>query len=113
MFVLDLKPVRGDTFSNTIRLKDKTTGEPLDLSQWSWLAQARKDADADTVMATITVDTTRAAQGILTLSIPSATTETMSAGVWDLQGTNMDDGRVKTFGKGTTAVQKDVSRSTY
>lgn len=44
-FELDLRPVRGDTFSKTIRIKDKHTGQPLDLTGWDWVSQARKDAD--------------------------------------------------------------------
>lgn len=107
MFTLDLTPMRGDDFSKTIRLLSKATSEPVDLSEWTWASQIRKDADSTEVMATITVDTTRAAEGILTFSLPASVTAVLSAGVWDLQGLTPSK---KTWCKGSVRVGKDVTR---
>jgi len=110
-FVLDLEAFRGDSFDKTIRIKDKATRQPIDLSGSTWAAQARKDPDDVEPMFTFEVDTTNAAQGELTLRLTPEQTTVAGQGLWDLQSTSADQPpQVLTRGGGKFGVRKDITR---
>lgn len=93
----------GDTLNQSYRVRQD--GEPVDLSAWSeWAAVWVGDDHRET----LTVDSSSAAQGILTVTATPAQTRRMTGrGKWDLQGR---DGEVtRTWLRGQTTWQNDVT----
>lgn len=90
----DIAIVQGEEFAWPLAITDKSTGLPID-STWSAAADIRASlSDATTVGSfTAAID----AQGVLTLSIPSATSLawSWSTGVYDIFVTDPDGGRWK------------------
>lgn len=82
-------------------------GEPLDLSDWTWRAQWRKDRKSQTAV-TLVVDDSQSGEGLIQISVPSSTSSNLGSGVWDLEGTN--GSTVKTWAQGTTTFTTDVTR---
>ena len=103
---------RGDTRVWTVAFTTDD-GDNLDLSGRTWVAQVRGDQDRGTLLATITVDTTDAATGGLTLTLPSSeslgltTTDGRAVAYWDLQSD--DSGVVTTWLAGKVKILGDVS----
>ena len=105
-----LKLYRGDTRIWEDRFT-RATGEPLDLTGHTFLAQIRPAADSVAVMATINVEVTDPAFGVIrrTLTADEAKKLTGQSAVWDLQGTS-PDGFVRTYMTGRVTILADSSR---
>lgn len=107
---LNLKILRGDTFTLTIHFQDNAVPPaPIDVSGRSFAAQIRRSYD-DEIAVAMTVDDTGAADGDLVLGISATLTADIQLdGVWDLQET--DGARVTTYIRGDMELVKDVTRS--
>jgi hypothetical protein len=85
---------------------------PLDLSAYTVLAQIRATRDSADVLATFTVDDSRASDGVLRIRLDAAQTVLdVARAYWDLQLTRPDDGFVRTWLSGSVRVRGDVSRA--
>jgi hypothetical protein len=86
----------------------KTDGTPNDLSAWTFTAQWRMTRTSTDALD-MTVDSSAAATGSITVSLSAAQTANIwSAGVWDLSGVRGSE--VRTFVTGATTYQSDVTR---
>lgn len=110
---------RGDTtpfFSYTVAVRtdpeDPLSLVPVDLvaAGWSnWVAHWRRSTSSADFIAMV-VDTSQASVGRISVKATSAQTEQMiGAGYWDLQATRPSE--VRTFVKGQTTFEKDVTRA--
>jgi hypothetical protein len=89
-------------------LRFKQGGLPLDVSGWTFTSQWRTRAGAAQAI-TLTVNTSRADEGVVWVSASGAQTAAMlRSGVWDLQG--VKDGKTRTFAGGRTVWKPDVTR---
>ena len=107
-----------DTFEENLGTDAVPNWQPLNLSGWSFLCQIRPDLDRGTVIATVTVDTTNAATGVLVRNLTAAQAELLPGQTdpatkprvyMDLQGTRTSDGFVQTWKRGKVTVEGDVS----
>jgi hypothetical protein len=112
---LNLKLYRGDTRVWTTTFTDGE--EPVDLSGHTWLCEIRPDRNRGTVVATIDVDTTEAATGVIRRTLTASEAEKLPGQAegeevpvlfWDLQSTSAE-GSVQTWLYGTVKVEGDVS----
>ena len=96
----------GDTFSQTYVLKSDGTAINLVTQGWtSWVAKWKPYVGSTVV--TLTVDTTSAASGQITITATSAQTAAMDGpGLWDVQATN--GSTVRTWLRGKTSFIQDV-----
>ena len=95
----------GDPTSITLTVTEGDPATPRDLSGENWECQWRTSPSASEAVA-VTVDTTDAAAGTLTLSLTGAQTAAMrGGGVWDVQGSTSG-----TIVRGTTTWTQDVTR---
>jgi hypothetical protein len=113
---------RGDTrvWELTFTEDDETT--PIDMTGKTWLAEIRKsDASGAPVIATIDIDDTDAATGVLVMTLTADEADGLTEDVltedggkykaaWDLEGTDGDV--VRTYLSGKVTVKGDVSRVT-
>jgi hypothetical protein len=102
--------VQGDDWSTELTVAD-AGGDPIDMTGYTFLAQARTAPGAATVAFTFTVDTTDAATGILVLTVADTVTDDLEPGryFWDLQWTD-GAGAVRTILAGIVTVLAEVSR---
>lgn len=105
---------RGDSLTRSFRFRDETTQAVLNLTAagWvSWRAQWRPAEDWPEFVE-LTVDTSQAAAGIVSVSATGAQTQTMRAGIWDLQATRTVTGttEIRTWIRGTTTHKGDVTQ---
>lgn len=102
--------VRGDDFADTVTIKEGDPAAAVDVSARTFTAQVRASADATTIVATMTIDMTDAATGIVAYSIADTVTATMNGGyVWDFQQDT--GGVIRTLMGGSFVVVKDVTRA--
>jgi hypothetical protein len=101
---------RGDDYSIPFAFfQDEAETVPQPLTASGWLAHVRASHDATTFEA-FTIDTSRVAEGVLTLSLTGTqTTSITPKGVWDLQQTTA--GKTRTWVRGEFRIDKDVSRA--
>lgn len=104
---------RGDTRVWQDIFTDTATGDPIDLTGHTFLAQIRVSRDDPQVLAVIAVDTTQAAAGIIvrTLTATEAMKVTGTSAYWDYQITRTADGFVRTYLSGRVKIRGDVSRA--
>jgi hypothetical protein len=105
---------RGDSLVRSYRFRDEATRDVLDLEAagWtSWRVQWRPAEDWPEFVE-LTVETSAASVGVITVAATHAQTETMRAGVWDLQATRTVSGtpEVRTWIRGTTTFEGDVTK---
>lgn len=100
----------GDTESLTLNLQN-SDGTPINVTGRTYAAQIRATADATTVLASFTCAISNAAGGVVTATLPAATTAALTpgVGVWDLQETNGTV--VTTLLAGPVTITQDVTRS--
>lgn len=99
----------GDDYDHVVTVVDGND-VPVDLSDRTWAAQWRKDEVSPNAVAFV-VDSTNAAAGVLVVSMARSLTATLPrTGVWDLQGTYVVDGLVKTLLAGPVEARRDVTR---
>ena len=110
---LDLVFYAGDIGDFQIEFKDRT-GASINVSTWNWMAQIRTTRDA-TPYTSLTIDTTSAATGLITVRVPATVTRTIAqdypkqVGVWDIQGTPSGS-QPTTVLQGTIRCSMDVTR---
>jgi hypothetical protein len=101
---------RGDDFADSVTINEGEPPEPADVSGRTYTAQVRSAADSTTVVASMTIDMSNAASGIVGYSIPDTTTDDMSgAYVWDFQ--QVSGTVTRTLMGGGFTVLKDVTRA--
>jgi hypothetical protein len=107
-----------DTFEENVGTDTAPVWQALDLSGWTFLCQIRPDLARGTVIATVDVDDTDAATGILVRNLTATEAEllpgqddaaTKSTVYMDLQGTRTSDGFVQTWKRWKVTVEGDVS----
>lgn len=110
--------VRGDDW--TLKLVLTSDGSVLDItgySFWFTLKENIDDADPGAVQVTATPDTsgspTEASQGILYITVPKASTDSLSPKTYNYDVQQVDgSGNVQTLLIGKVKVVKDITRST-
>lgn len=107
---LNYSITRGDDFADSITIQEGDPLEPADVSARTYTAQVRATADATTVTATMSVDMTDAADGVIVLRIADTVTDDLSGSyVWDLQQDTA--GVIRTLVGGSFNVVPDVTRA--
>ena len=118
---LDLLIYVGDRFRHTLVFSDAETGDPEDVSGWSFAAQVRLNAtDIGTPLATMTFDTSMANVGLVVMQLlpaqttpmllPSESKSTKTA-TWDMQMTEIADAtNVRTPFAGSVTITLDRTR---
>lgn len=111
---------KGDTFSFSFRLRDRTStgelGNYVDLTGATGKSQIRLTADSASVIAefdvTIPNQSVAANKGRVNLYLSPETTgsSTFVNGSWDAQIT-FPDGTIRTYLHGTVTVMKEVTRA--
>ena len=102
----DLAVYEGDSFHWQFKMwTDDTKTTPIDLTGASAMAQIR-DKPGGTVLATLTCTVT--APNVVDVVLSATASETVAAGVWDLQVTG-SGGWVTTYVAGKVAVTQDVT----
>ena len=99
----------GDTETVTLNLQD-ADGVAINITGRTYAAQIRETADASSVLASFTCVVSNGAGGVMTATLPAATTAALSPGtaVFDLQETN--SGVVTTLLAGPVSIVQDVTR---
>ena len=113
---LDVRPINlpldlyaGDTFAHQITF-ETDEGVAIDKSTSTFAAQIRSPAGAASILETITVVTTGAANGEIILYLaPADVTMALDGAQWDLQETAAND-VVTTILAGPVTVTQDVTR---
>lgn len=101
--------IRGDDFADTVTISEGEPSAPVDVSARTYTAQVRSTPDG-TVVATMTIDDTNAATGVIGYSLPDTDTDGMDgAYVWDFQQDTA--GVIRTLMGGSFVVLKDVTRA--
>lgn len=100
----------GDTESVTVRIKDKTTGNPINVTGRTYASQIRREPLNSTVLASWSIDTTNAATGVLIMTLDKTVTATLPPGnaTYDLQETNGT--KVTSIFGGIITIVSDVTR---
>ena len=101
----------GDDLTVTLEFIDDDTEAAENMSGGTWSAKVRAKATDVTAAATMTVDVTNAATGVLVVTLDDADTTALCTGmvwrgVWDLFWST--DSR--TYVGGTLEIRKDVTR---
>jgi len=101
--------VRGDDYSYTATLQ--SSGVAYNGSTSTWSAKLRETTESSSTLATMSVDTTNAATGILVVSTTDTITAalTVNRAVWDLQETTAA-GLIFTWVQVQCTVAKDATR---
>lgn len=100
---LNVKLYRGD--DSTIKVTLQDDDGPVVLPTSGWLAQLRTEKDSIEVVATIAVDATQAATGVLFLTFP---TGVASGLFYDVQ---CSTGGLRTWLRGRVTLSPDVTRA--
>jgi len=111
---IDLVVYAGDTFRETFVVTSE--GSPVDLSDYTFLAQVKADRNDANPLKTFSVDDGDAETGQIVLTMSGTDTAALVVGdiesftgVWDFQTTD-GDGIVRTWFGGAITVSLDVSR---
>jgi hypothetical protein len=103
---LGYKITRGDDFADPITFTED--GDPIDVSARTYTAQIRRTTEGE-VEATMSVDMTDAATGVIVLTLADSITEDMDGSyVWDLEQDTA--GVLRTILAGPFEVLRDVTR---
>jgi hypothetical protein len=105
----DIKIMRGDTEVINVTVKNPD-GTPVNLTGDTFASQIRYTRDSATIAASFSCVVSNAAGGVVTLTLSSASSATLTAGLayWDLQRTS--GGIVSTIVAGKCTVLADVTR---
>lgn len=105
----NLTMYQGDAYDHVVTVTDDANpAQPVDLSAGTFRAQIRRKISSTDVLASFTIDTTDAADGILVCSLSKAETATLPAScVYDLEDTTLGF----TYLKGSITVEREVSRT--
>jgi hypothetical protein len=108
-----------DTFEENVGTDAAPVWQPLDLSGWgNWLCQIRPDLNRGTVIATVDVDASGAATGVIVRNLTAAQAELLPGQTdpatkpkvyMDLQATRTSDGFVQTWKRWKVTVEGDTS----
>lgn len=103
---LEWRVYKGDSAQMTLIVKDEND-ELVDLSGWVFRGQIRKSPKDEQPEFTMTV--TGTSTGIISIIIEDTTTLYPQM-YFDIEGTYMENGIVKTFVKGQILAEEDVTR---
>lgn len=92
------------------RNSDGTPGAPINLTGRTYRAQIRSTAASATVLVELAVNTSEAAAGVVTVSIPDGVNQRGLTGEWDLQETLPGVARPTTLFRGPITWTQDVTR---
>lgn len=107
-----------DTFEENVGTTLAPVWQPLDLTGWTWVCQIRPDLDRGTVIATVDVDSSGAASGVIQRTLTADQADllpgqedpgTKSIVFMDLQGTRTSDGFRQTWKRWKVTVEGDTS----
>jgi hypothetical protein len=107
-----------DTFEENTGTTTAPVWAPLDLSGWTFVCEIRADLDRGTLLATLDVDDTDAATGVLVRKLSSTQADLLPGQEFgapkptvymDLQGTRTSDGFRQTWKRWKVTVEGDVS----
>lgn len=108
----NIEIIRGDDYSNVIRLKIKTgyTTVPIDITDRVYQAQIRKSEGQVAIDATFVTVVTDAPNGEITIYLGHDATRTLTVGCyhWDLQQDT--SGVLNTILRGKVTIKSDVTR---
>lgn len=106
---LSYKIMRGDDFADQVTIKEGDPSAAVDVSGRTFTAQVRSTPDG-AVIASMTIDMTSAAAGVVGYSLADTTTDDLSGSyVWDFQQDT--GGVIRTLMGGAFVVEKDVTRA--
>jgi hypothetical protein len=106
---LNYKILRGDDFADQVTIKEGTPPVAVNVSSRTYTAQVRSTPDG-TVVASMVIDMTSAATGVVGYSLADTVTDDLSGSyVWDFQQSSA--GVVRTLMGGAFVVEKDVTRA--
>ena len=106
---LNYKITRGDDFADQVTIKEN--GVAVDVSTRTYTAQVRSTKDSVTVVATMSIDMTSAATGVVGYAVADTVTDDLSGQyVWDFQQVTAG-GVTRTLMGGTFFVDPDVTRA--
>ena len=105
---LNYKITRGDDFADQVTIKEN--GVAVDVSTRTYTAQVRSTKDSATVVATMSIDMSSAATGVVGYSVADTVTDDMSGQyVWDFQ--QVSGTATRTLMGCTFFVDPDVTRA--
>ena len=105
---LNYKITRGDDFADQVTIKEN--GVAVDVSARTYTAQVRSTKDSVTVVATMSIDMSSAATGVVGFAVADTVTDDMSGQyVWDFQ--QVSGTATRTLMGGTFFVDPDVTRA--
>ena len=109
--VIDLSVYRGDSFNCPFTFVTQIDGDAYTLSG-TWRAQIRADAEDPAILDSFTVDASKQAQGIVTMTLTAAQTQALpDRTVWDLENLSNDATiGTHTWLMGTLFISGDVTR---
>lgn len=107
--IQNIKVMRGDTEVFVISLINANS-TPVDLTGSTFASQIRYEYDSTTIAASFTCVVTDVVGGVVTLTLPAASSAFLNVGLayWDLQRT--ESGTVSTVISGKCNVLADVTR---
>lgn len=108
---LALVETRGDVWSLVVKLKDQTTGNPINITGRTYRMQVRASSESTSITATYTCTVTDAANGTISCTCPSSTTTNVKPGdyVWDFEQM-VSGSSPKTILSGTLVCKGDVTK---
>jgi len=100
---------QGDTYAHELRIRDSANAN-VNITSRTYTGQIRKKRNSETAAATFSSEITSAANGVVVMSLSSANTANIAAGVYvyDFQETNGNT--VTTLITGVCTVTGEVSR---
>jgi len=106
---IDISVTKGDSFSMSWVIKDKTTGVVVDVSTRTYAMEVRKASD-NTLVATATIDMTAAASGVVGFAIAYTDIDAMDPDVFYVYDVEQTDGtNIQTICGGRFWVYQDVT----
>ena len=102
---------QGSDFS--LQLTVQESGSAKNLSGYSVRGQLRSSIDAASASASFTGQVTNPSAGILTVSLPFSTTESLNAGVYNYDIEIFTSGSVQKLLKGLATVTGEITRWVY
>jgi len=106
----DLVAYQGDTFVHQVLFED-ANGQPVDVSAFTFASQVRRRATDTTLLASMTVDASQAATGVVTFRLSAAAMAGFEPGVYRYDCDRTDgSGDVLTLTFGRFEVPAEVTR---
>lgn len=108
----DITRRRGDTYGNEFQIISETTGQPLDITGFSFLLTVDPEPDplnSDNNVFQITGTITGAATGLVEFAPNATQADNLGAYYYDIQMTD-DSGRIRTIQTGKYLLVQDITK---